>query len=243
MWRLSTRACPTIGAPAPFTHCVIPFTVQARAFSAPSPLVRLLADAASVPVDVSRQDFAEKLSLWLGAFDAVTLHGTHQSLKAVVGQSPLGASPHSPAALEAHFQRVRAALVARVSEPVRLPDDSFAAHRQHCQALQRHMGLKITTLRAQVRQVLAHGAAPLRQLAELDAAWEQMLTARETKLLSTVPTWLEKRFEHLRGTGELARYAPEQQTVLLAELNVRLLPVVGLVEAFAQHNNRHEPHA
>lgn len=211
--------------------------MQARAFSAPSPLVRLLADAASVPVDVSRQDFAEKLSLWLGAFDAVTLHGTHQSLKAVVGQSPLGASPHSPAALEAHFLRVRAALVARVSEPVRLPDDSFAPHRQHCQALQRHMGLKIAPLRAQVRQVLAHGAAPLRHLAELDAVWEQMLTAREQKLLSTVPALLEKRFEHLHGTEELARYAPEQQAVLLAELNVRLLPVVGLVEAFAQHDN------
>jgi Protein of unknown function (DUF3348) len=138
---------------------------------------------------------------------------------------------------------VRLTLVAAVSEPVHLPDDSFAPHRQHCQALQRHMGLKIATLRAQVRQVLAHGAASLRQLAELDAAWEQMLTARETKLLSTVPAWLEKRFEHLRGTGELARYAPEQQAVLLAELNVRLLPVVGLLEAFAQHNNRHEPHA
>jgi hypothetical protein len=211
--------------------------VQARAFSAPSPLVRLLADAASVPVDVSRQDFAEKLSLWLGAVDAVTLHGAHQSLNAITGESPLGASPHSPAALVAHFQRVRLTLVAAVSEPVHLPDDSFAPHRQHCQALQRHMGLKIATLRAQVRQVLTHGAASLRQLAELDAAWEQMLTARETKLLSTVPAWLEKRFEHLRGTGELARYAPEQQAVLLAELNVRLLPVVGLVEAFAQHNN------
>jgi hypothetical protein len=68
-----------------------------------------------------------------------------------------------------------------------------------------------------------------------------MLAAREAKLLATVPTWLEKRFEHLRGTGELARYAPEQLTVLLAELNVRLLPVVGLVEAFAQHNNRYKP--
>jgi hypothetical protein len=222
---------------------VIPFSVQARTFSAPSPLVRLLADAASVSVDVSRQDFAERLSQWLGAVDAVTLHGTHQSLKAVVGGSPLGASPHSPAALEAHFLRVRAELVAAVSEPVHLADDSFAPHRRHCLALQHHMGLKIATLRAQVRQVLAHGAAPLRQLAALDAAWEHMLAAREQKLLATVPTLLEKRFEHLRGTGELARYAPEQQTVLLAELNVRLLPVVGLVEAFAQPNNRHQSFA
>jgi hypothetical protein len=245
-----------------------PFTVLSSTFSAPSSLVRLLSDTVSVPVDVSRQDFAEQLSQWLGALDAVTLHGTHQSLKSVVGSSPLGASPHSPAALEAHFQRVRSALVARVSEPVRLPDGaheggqsasrllraaaeaplaageaSFAPYRQHCQALQRHMGLKIATLRAQVRQVLSHGAAPLRQLAELDAVWEQMLTARETKLLGTVPAVLEQRFEHLRRSGApepLARYAHEQQAVLLAELNVRLLPVAGLVEAFAQHHHRPE---
>ena len=205
--------------------------------------MRLLSDTVSVPVDVSRQDFAEQLSQWLGALDAVTLHGTHQSLKSVVGSSPLGASPHTPAALEAHFQRVRQALVAAVSEPVRLPDASFGPWRQHCHALQRHMGLKIATLRAQVRQVLSHGAAPLRQLAELDAVWEQMLTARETKLLGTVPAVLEQRFEHLRGSGApepLARYAHEQQAVLLAELNVRLLPVAGLVEAFAQHHHRPE---
>jgi len=242
--------------------------VLASALSAPSPLVRLLADTTSVPVDVSRQDFAEQLSQWLGALDAVTLHGTHQSLKSVVGSSPLGTSPHSPAALEVHFQRVRSALVARVSEPVRLPNGaheggqsasrllraaaeaplaageaSFAPYRQHCQALQRHMGLKIATLRAQVRQVLAHGAAPLRQLSEMDAVWEQMLTTREAKLLSTVTALLEKRFDHLRGAGELARYAPEQQAVLLAELNVRLLPVVGLVEAFAQHDNTQKSNA
>jgi hypothetical protein len=224
---------------------LIPFAVLSSTFSAPSSLVRLLSDTVSVPVDVSRQDFAEQVSQWLGALDAVKLHGTHQSLKAVVGASPLGVSPHSPAALEAHFQRVRQALVAAVSEPMRLPDASFTPWRQQCHALQRHMGLKIATLRAQVRQVLAHGPAPLRQLAELDAAWEQTLTSRETKLLATVPTLLEQRFEHLRSSGApdpLARYAHEQQAVLLAELNVRLLPVAGLVEAFAQHHSRPESH-
>jgi len=247
--------------------------VQASAPLPQTPLVRLLADLAPAAVDGARQDFAQKVGQWLGAFDAVTLHSAHQSMKALVGDSPLGASPHSPAALKVHFQRVRATLVEAVGEsvpgsgdarvdrnsgqsrsrpvPVGAADEagltdsdaaSFAVHRQHCQALQRHMGLKIGTLRAQVRQVLAHGSAPLRQLAELDAVWEQMLSVREQKLMSAVPTLLEKRFVQLRDSGQLHRYAPVQRAVLLAELDVRLLPVAGLVEAFDQEANRHNSH-
>lgn len=253
--------------PAAFIHFSIPFTVQASAFSAPSTLVRLLTDTVSVPVDVSRQDFAEKLSKWLGATDAVALHGTHQTLKAAARRSARGTSPHISEEPEALFQRESAALVAWVSGPVRLPDMGydggpspsqwprsgktaaaidefgFAPYRQHCLVLQRHMGLKIAALRAQVRHLLDQSPPPLQILAELDAVWESMLAAREQKLLATVPVLLEKRFEHLRAAGDLARYVPEQQAVLLAELNVRLLPTLGLVEAFAQQVNPYKLHA
>lgn len=269
MQTLSVCACPTIGAPAVFTRCLTPFAVQHRPFAAPSPLVRLLADTASVPPDVARHDFAEQLSLWLGAVDAVVLHATHQSLKAEKGSSPLGATPFSPEALQAHVQAVRAALVARVCEPVPAadegpdsgqlrahpphtgaealadagnPDVGFAPFRQHCLGLQHHMALKIATLRAQVRQVLAHADAPMRQLAELDAVWEQLLAPREQKLFSAVPALLEKRHAHLQATAGLGRYAHEHQAALLAELNVRLLPVVGLVEAFASQADQNELH-
>jgi len=228
-----------------------------------STLVRLLADVAAAQGDASRQDFAEKLSQWLGALDAVTLHAAHQSLKSVQGDSPLGAPPHTPQALEAHFHRVRTALEAAVCAPVRMPDKGqspsrllraavlregegdepgFAPHRQHCQELQRHMGLKVAALRAQVRQVLSHGGPPLRQLAELDAVWEHMLAAREQRLLAAVPVLLERRFEQLCRVGQPERYAPAQQAVLLAELGVRLQPVVGLVEAFGQHARSVDTH-
>ena len=97
----------------------------------------------------------------------------------------------------------------------------------------------------------------LRQLAALDAALDKALCERESKLLSTVPLLLRKRFEHLLkahqqtllDTGHadkpdtwmkqgawLARFCHELQTVLLAELDVRLQPTVGLIEAL--HNEK-----
>jgi len=58
--------------------------------------------------------------------------------------------------------------------------------------------------------------------------------------LSTVPLLLEKHFERLRKANRetpasddawLAEYCKDMQSVLLAELNLRLQPVEGLLEA------------
>jgi hypothetical protein len=100
--------------------------------------------------------------------------------------------------------------------------------------LQRDMALKIAPLRAQVRQVLARGLPHLRPLAALDALMEQTLAAREHKLLAQVPVLLEKRFEQLceaPGAGPVA-FRREWEAIVLAELFLRLQPVVGLMEAW-----------
>ena len=81
----------------------------------------------------------------------------------------------------------------------------------------------------------------MRQLAALDAVWEQLLAAREKRLLATVPKRMEKRFKHLRlahrqdedPLGWLDAFGQEWQQMVLAELSARLEPVVGLVEAFS----------
>jgi len=80
-----------------------------------------------------------------------------------------------------------------------------------------------------------------------------MLADRAQKLLSTVPQLLERRFEQLRKAHQTASsfapqplgmapgqpadnwqgvFAGELQQALLAELDHRLQPVAGLVEAF-----------
>ncbi len=111
----------------------------------------------------------------------------------------------------------------------------YALYRQRHLDLQRTMELMVTPLRARVREALAAVSPALRQLAALDGVWEQLLAAREQKALATIPTLLKSRFEQLRALQPRAwldTFGQEQQAVLLAELDLRLEPVTGLVEAF-----------
>lgn len=230
-----------------------------RNFSS-SRLVRLLSDLASVDVEASRQDFAERLGLWLDVFDGITLHAAHQSIKTVDEEKPSDRLLARTFALEEEFHRVRTALVKAITASSASPasgtetDAGYAPYHQRYLDQQRHMALRIDALRAHVRQAIAKVSPQLGQLATFDAVMEQMFGGREQKLLSTVPVLLERRFGHLRKTRQLGLDAAQQQDalaswrqpggwldvfgkevqeVLLAELEVRLQPVVGLIEAFS----------
>ena len=134
---------------------------------------------------------------------------------------------------------------------------AYEPYRRYYAACQRQMDADIRPLRVSVREALAKTSPPLRQLAALDAALDKVLYDRESQLLSTVPLLLRKRFEDLlkahrqslldtqqvdkpedwmQQGGWLARFCHELQTVLLAELDVRLQPTVGLIEAL--HNEK-----
>jgi hypothetical protein len=130
---------------------------------------------------------------------------------------------------------------------------SYEPYRQHYLAHQRSMETNAQALRAKVREALARTSPTLKQLATLDATFDAILRDRESKLLATLPGLLEQRFTHLlkahqqqlavsqqtdntaswmKPGGWLARFCHELQTVLLAELDMRLHPTVGLIEAF-----------
>jgi hypothetical protein len=136
--------------------------------------------------------------------------------------------------------------------PVEILAD-FTPYRRYYLAQQRNLAASIGPLRIMAREALAACSSGLGQLAELDAALDQALSNREGDLLATVPTLLERRFAELRQThqaalvdsgkadepeqwflpgGWLARFCGELQDVLLAELDVRLQPVTGLIEAY-----------
>lgn len=120
-------------------------------------------------------------------------------------------------------------------------------------ALQGEMEVSIRPLRARLRQALASASPALKQLAALDAALDKILSGRERQLLATVPVLLEKRFGQLlrahrqslesgqaddpagwmQPGGWLADFGKELQGVLLAELDLRLQPTVGLIEALS----------
>lgn len=203
-------------------------------------------------------DFAERLSLWLNAFDAIGLQAAHQSIKAVTAP----ASRNTPAARrgqaqspEADLQRVRSALANAIAQdPLTLAtaDADYSLYRQRHGELQRHMEQMIGPLREHVRQVISRRSARLRQLAALDAALEQWLTPREQAVLPAVAALAERRFEQLRREdrqaieasgahddparwrepgGWLHAFERDWRQALLAELDLRLEPVAGLVEA------------
>ncbi len=218
-----------------------------------SALVRQL--AAWVPAQAEpapRQDLAERLGQWLNVADAIALHAAHQALPRVAEKTPATARRATPpaASARAELQRLRDTLARGIAAPPALPvhadDAEFAPHHQRCLDLQRRMEMGVDALRAHLRQTLAQAGSPrLAQLAALDAVLDQMLGGREQKLLAGVPAFLRMRFEQLRQAdpqGWPPRFELDLRQTLLAELELRLQPLTGLVEALDGHDEAAGPH-
>lgn len=208
-----------------------------------SALVRQLAGWLPVPADAPRQDLGERLGEWLNVADAIALHSTHQALPAL-------ATARRPAArktaidVQAELQRVRATLTLAITTPPQPTTDAgdteFAPHHQRHLDLQRRMEMSVDALRDHLRQTLAATSSRLAQLAALDATLDQMFGGREQKLLAGVPAFLKARFEQLRQAHPDAwppLFEQELQQALLAELDLRLQPVFGMIEALGKTNS------
>ncbi|RLA36000.1 MAG: hypothetical protein DRQ64_10415 [Gammaproteobacteria bacterium] len=116
----------------------------------------------------------------------------------------------------------------------------YAAH-------QRDMEFKISQLRLQVRDVAEGASAELAQLAALDEVLADTLAVHSRKMFARVPGFLEKRFDQLLNSYQRAHADPqaggstwpellegfgcEIRELLLAEVEARLLPTQGLIEA------------
>ena len=128
----------------------------------------------------------------------------------------------------------------------------FLPYRRSYLGHQRAMASRIGALRVRLRAALVAQSPALGQLAALDAALDQALAARERHLLSKVPQWLESEFERLRRVNEraavmpsaspaqvsglqpavwVAEYGRTLREVLLAEMDTKLQPVEGMMDA------------
>ncbi|WP_439586756.1 DUF3348 family protein [Hydrogenophaga sp.] len=209
-----------------------------------SPLVRQLAAWLPPEADTApRQDVGERLGEWLNVADAIALHSAHQSLPAIQTRRRPG-KPVDAGAAQAELQGVRATLSKAIAappiHPVHAADTEFAPHHQRYLDQQRRMEMAIDALRGHLRQTLAQATPRLAQLAALDAVLDQMLGGREQKLLAGVPAFLKTRFQHLRQAepeGWPPLFEHDLQQTLRAELELRLQPVTGLVEALTQATN------
>ena len=92
----------------------------------------------------------------------------------------------------------------------------------------------IAPLRDHVRQTLCRISPKLRKLAALDAVLEQLLAPRAQLLLPEAASLMERRFEQLAqrdDAGWLETFGKDWRLALLAELDLRLEPITGLIEA------------
>ncbi len=118
-----------------------------------------------------------------------------------------------------------------------VPDLDFSPYRRAYVQHQRAMAAAIGPLRVQVRAGLASLNPALSQLAALDAVLDDALAARERHLLAKVPGLLEKLFARAckappaTTAGAMAGFCQDLQLVLLAELELRLQPILGMLEA------------
>lgn len=138
---------------------------------------------------------------------------------------------------------------------------TYAAYRRRHLELQRQMGQAVDALRQRVRDALALCGPGLHQLAALDAAMDKVVSPREQALLPVAITVLERRFgqlqaAHLKALNDARQALPEGAATpeddpmrwrrpgawlhhfeqdwhqaLCAELDLRLEPVAGLIEA------------
>ncbi len=229
-----------------------------------STFIRTLAVLNPLQAPAAPDDFAQRLAHWFDwthAFSLSAALSDASSRPDVPGFGGRGAL----AADERELARVRGALARTIAEapdggapPRRLGRPlagattsvevavDFATYRQRYTKCQLAMETQIVPLRRRLRSTLADRSSALAKLAQLDTVMEQVVGAQERALLASVGARLEPRFEQLRAASPdtpprpgpwLDRFRDEMRSLLLAELDLRLQPVEGLLEACRQSNN------
>ena len=223
-----------------------------------SAFVRLLAALDDVAAPVSQDAFAEDLSRWFDWTDAIALSAALDGPPETgigASASALRADEREVARIRSALlktvthadggtRRPSRAAHAPAPAPAEAPDD-FEPLRERCLAVQRAMETNVGPLRRRVRSTLAGASPAMARLAAVDAVMEDVIGARERALLATVAARLERRFEALRARHDAAddpdtprqpagwpdTFRQEMRDVLLAELDFRMQPVEGLLEA------------
>lgn len=212
---------------------------------APEPLARLLLQWGIAPRPAA--PVAERLGGWLGWADAI---GLSQVLATAPAAGADATARHEAigwagAALErlqaellAGFDDAELARDAAEPAPEGVPlADLLAPYRLHHTQQQRGMAARIATLRERLRPRLAEASGPLARLAQLDAVFERATVAQERPLLAVLPALLTQRAETHHAADPRrwrTRFWADLQRALRAELDLRLQPVQGLIEALHQ---------
>jgi hypothetical protein len=245
--------------------------VLPRAHLHSSALLRFLTEKAQLPPPHAPGEVGVRLGDWLDFRQAIALQSFIGSLDANDAPAALPTARVDGPVLRERFGQVRLALEAsivqgsvpapgmpRIEHPAtELPQPidaktAFDPFRRYASGHQRQMDQVIRGLRTQLRGMLDKGTTAQRQLSTLDALFDNVLLAREARLLGQWPNAFEKRFvqglrAHLKALVQaeqadepaprtspwLAPLFEDLRQALLLELDLRVQPLLGLIEALA----------
>lgn len=243
-----------------------------------SDMLRFLTRQGLVDASTDTGDVGQRLGDWLDFRQAIALQAFIGSVEAPPALETRPSARVDAALLQRRFADVRAGLEqsilqgtvpapgwVRIDTPATEldhpidPKTAVDPFRRYFIGHQRQMDHIIRSLRSQLRRMLDKGTAQHKQLSTLDAIFENVLSAREARLLGHFPAEFEKRFtkalkQHMkqlvqaaevdepapRTTPWLGPLREDLRTALLAELDLRLQPVLGLIEALTLEKSQQQ---
>ena len=231
-----------------------PTAVSMSAPSKPLPqrnsrLVRLLSDLALIDDSWPQREFADRLGQMLNFSDSILLADAHkldpnkgfekntldgedlkssvlQTKRSLVNNLIKSCSPGGPAG--------RIPWPKFYDQADSGTELSYDPLQRFYLAHQREQDLAIRVARSAARDALSSCSPGLRKLATLDSVFEDTLMEPTRRFFALVPQLLERRFAQLQQQQQpqwLNQFRKEVQALLLAELDLRLQPLLGLVEA------------
>ena len=224
-----------------------------------SRIVRLLTDMAVSDAVVSHQSFVGSLGNFIDFSGSVALSLAHEKLPNTVFQP----GESSEEAIKDNFLQVRRSIVKAIIQSfipsedyLRLklpsPDIALNAEGEYATPInvelyhrfylshQREMDFRIQNLLLDVRASVSGISLELAQLCALDETLNSTLSTHIKRLYGVIPKLLEKRFNILLSDSRmpsekrLGQFCHELQSLLLAELELRLLPTLGLIDALSE---------
>jgi len=228
----------------------------------PSSLKQQLLDWAALQGE-SKQSFAMRLSELLDLSDSFKLSDDLRSiprLKFVANDKAPSSDDISQLFLAARANMIEAIITsfnveAQENKPTSLPilsetalQDAKAAevYKRFYASQQSDMEFRLVKLRGQMRSAIQEQSEKMAKLVALDVVLYETLIANTRKLLTAVPKFVQWRFLQLRENQTekqtestalwLDQFHQDLQQLLLMELDVRLQPLFGLLEAATQES-------
>lgn len=201
--------------------------------------------------------FSERLGQLIDFSDSIAISEAHGTGPARAFQAGTASTEH----ITGEFQRVRDSMVrsvrrcctpgggpSRVKLPLRgdldLEAPAADPYLKFYSAQQREIAHRVHNLTARIREDVAGLSPAMARLVAVDTALGNTLAAHTRQYFAEIPALLATHFEQVRrdnpGLPEavLEQFCAQLRELLLAEIETRLLPALGLIEAINENSDR-----